>query len=151
MRISHRFRLMLTAALLAGAPLGAAVASTGGDMPPSFSGSYLAGRSADQARDVGAAARFYSDALLADADNPALTERLLLLTLADGDLEDSFAIAKRLIGVDDTNPAGRLSLAVQALKQGHPEVATDVLSKIGPAELATLTAGLIDAWVEFGA
>ncbi len=47
--------------------------------------------------------------------------------------------------------AARLALAVQALKQGKPDAALDNLGRIGPAELATLTSGLADAWIEFGA
>ncbi|MEJ0012250.1 MAG: tetratricopeptide repeat protein [Bauldia sp.] len=148
MRISHRFRLVLAAAAIA-LP-GTAFAALGGGMPPTFSGSYLAGRSADQARDIGAAVHFYSDALIADPDNPALTERLLLLSLANNDLDQAFALASRLIGVDESNPAGRLSLAVKALKQGKNADAVDVIRKIGPAELATMTSGLIQAWVQFG-
>lgn len=148
MRISHRFRLLLAAAAVAALP-GSALAALG-DMPPTFSGSYLAGRSADQARDIGAAARFYGNALAVDPDNPALTERLLLLSLANNDMAESFLLASRLIGVDETNPAGRLALSVQSLKQGKDEEAANIISRIGPAELATLTAGLIRAWVQFG-
>lgn len=149
MRISHRFRLLFAAAAIV-LPGTAFAALGGGGMPPSFSGSYLAGRSADQARDIGAAVRFYSDALTADPDNPALTERLLLLGLANNDLDEAFQLAQRLIGVDETNPAGRLALASRALKQGKNAEAADIISKIGPAELATLTSGLIQAWVQFG-
>jgi len=146
--------MMAVAALAAGGA--GAIAETSADaildgMPPSFSGSYLAGRSADTARDINAAIAFYGNALQADADNPALMERLLLLSLAGGKMEDAFALAKRLVVFDAGNPAGRLALAVQALKAHQPEIATVELGKIGPAELATLTAGLINAWIQFDA
>jgi tetratricopeptide (TPR) repeat protein len=152
MRISQRLRLTLTAAALfagATAPVGSALANVGFDMPPTFSGSYLAGRSAEQGRDVAAAVHFFSDALTADPDNPTLTDRLLLLTLANGDMERSFGIARHLVDVDSGNPAGRLALAVRELKLGHNDTTLAQLAKIGPAELATLTAGLIEGWVEF--
>ena len=49
---------------------------------------------------------FFSDALAADPDNPTLTDRLLLLALANGDMEESFGLAKHLVDVDTGNPAG---------------------------------------------
>ncbi len=103
MRISHRFRLLFAVALVA---LPGTALAAFGNLAPTFSGSYLAGRSADQARDIGAAVRFYSAALTADPDNPSLTERLLLLSLANNDMDQSFGLASRLIGVDASNPAG---------------------------------------------
>jgi tetratricopeptide (TPR) repeat protein len=75
---------------------------------------------------------------------------LLLLSLANNDLEPSFKLAEGLIKVDVTNPAARLTLAARALKEGKNAEATEIMSKIGPADLATLTAGLVKAWVEYG-
>src|SRR5262249_17906413 len=117
MRISRRFSFTLTTALLlaSGSALSTspALALIGDDgMPPSFSGSYLAGRSADQARDVAPALEFYADALTADPDIPALTDRLLLLSLANGDMDQALALATHLTAVDTGNPAGRLAIAV---------------------------------------
>jgi tetratricopeptide (TPR) repeat protein len=146
MRFSHRLRLALAAAVVVSP--GMAFAAI--DLPPTFSGSYLAGRSAEQARDVGAAVKFYTAALRADPDNPSLSDRLLLLSLAHNDMDEAFQLAERLIDIDPSNPGARLALAVQALKQGKGDDAADIVSKIAPAELATISAGLLKAWVQFG-
>ncbi len=155
MRNSHCFRLSVTfaAAMLAGGV--GALAETpriikAFEMPPSFSGSYLAGRAADQARDVGAAVTFYRNAIKADAD-PSLMERLLLLSLAAGDIEPSFDLATRLVKFDTSNPAGRLALGVQALKAGDSEAATAQVKQMGAAELSRLTSGLTQGWILFAA
>ena len=152
MHISHRFRLSLAAAALVATSAGALAETRPtfpGDEPPTFSGSYLAGRSADLAHDLNAAAGFYADAVDADPANPALVERLLLLSLATGSMDRAFTLAGVLVKVDASNPAGRLSLAVQAIKQGKPKDALTELGKVGPAELASLTSGLATAWIEF--
>jgi len=43
-----------------------------------------------------------------------------------------------------------VALAVKAVKQKQPEVSKANLDKIAPADLASLTAGLMSAWVDFG-
>ncbi|HVY20366.1 MAG TPA: tetratricopeptide repeat protein [Bauldia sp.] len=146
MRISHRLRLTLATA----AVLMPGVALAAIDLPPTFSGSYLAGRSAEGARDIGSAVKFYTAALRADPDNPSLSDRLLLLSLANDDMDEAFHIAERLVEIDPTNPGARLALAARALKQGKSAEAADVIAKTAPAELATITSGLVTAWIEFG-
>jgi len=154
--MSHRFRLAVAGAAIAfvGSSAGA-IAESNADLDPasaqaSLAGSYLAGRSADQARDIGAAVKFYGRALESDPDNPGLMERALLLGLANGDMDSSFTLAERLVDFDDGNPASRVALAVKAVKQKQPEVSKANLDKIAPADLASLTAGLMSAWVDFG-
>ena len=158
MRLSQRVHATLTtAATLAIITAGSgAIASqnsdlTSSDNPPTLAGSYLAGRSADIAIDIPSAIRFYDDALVGDPTNPALTERILLLNLAAGNMDAAFKVADQLITLDSGNPAARLSLAVEAIKQNHPDDALSNLDAIGHAELASLTAGLVGAWVDFGA
>ena len=153
MHISHRFSLSLAAVVVVATSAGALAANSPtitGDLPPTFSGSYLAARSADLAHDLNAAVGFYGDAVAADPNNPALTERLLLLSLATGGLDRAFALAEDLVKVDPANPAGRLALAMRALKQGKSDDALGELGRVGPADLSSLTSGLATAWIEFG-
>ncbi|MCR4282204.1 MAG: tetratricopeptide repeat protein [Bauldia sp.] len=154
MRISHRFRLALAAAaLLTGGTLASAESSAELDVVrsrPTLSGSYLAARSADKAKDMAAAMGFYGDTLANDPDNPGLMERVLLLGLANGDMNPSFALAKRLIKLDSGNPASRVALAVSTIKQNLNEAALANLDGIARADLASLTAGLMKAWIEYG-
>lgn len=148
MRISQRFCIFSIVA--AGLLASSAVSFAASGDTRSFAGSYLAGRSADQARDIGSAVTFYSEAIAAEAD-PSLMERLLLLSLANGDMEPAFALAARLVKFDPTNPAGRLALGVKALKAGNGEAAAKEIDQMGTAELSRLTSGLTRAWIAFGA
>lgn len=147
------FSLSLVAAAILATTAGGIAAARpafSGELPPSFSGSYLAGRSADRAHDINAAVGFYSRAVQAQPDNPPLLERLLLLSLATGATDRSFALAGDLLKTDGSNPAARLSLAVRDLRQGKSDDALGEFGKIGPTELATLTSGLAEAWIQFG-
>lgn len=120
------------------------------DPPASLSGSYLAARSADRERDIGAAARYYANALSADPRNPGLMERALILGLASGKLDSSFALAERMVVFDPANPAARVALAARDIKAGDFEAATSGLALTAPADLATLTATMMQAWIDFG-
>ena len=115
-----------------------------------FSGSYLAGRSADQERDINAAITFYRDALTFQPTDAVLNERLMLLTLAKGDIPGAAALAKKVIALADDDPPARLILAVDAYKGGRAADALGELDKIAPSELSTITAGLFRAWIQFG-
>ncbi len=140
--------LAALASLIAWSP--AASASSVADFPTTLAGSFLAARSADMAKDIGAAAAFYSDALADDPQNPTLLERTVILNVANGNLDQAFDPAERLIKIDSGNPIARLVLAVRAVKQHNYAAATAGLASTAAAPLATLTIGLIDGWVDFG-
>ena len=140
--------LAALAGLIAWSP--AASASAVADLPTTLAGSYLAARSAYMAKDIGAAASFYSDALADDPTNPSLLERTIILNVANGNPDQAFDPAARLVKIDSGNPIARLVLAVHALKQHDGVAARDDLVKIAKAPLATLTTGLIDGWIDYG-
>ena len=117
------------------------------DLSTTLAGSYLAARSADAAKDIGAAAGFYSDALADDPGNPTLLERSVILHVATGDLDQAFAPAERLVAVDSGNPIARLVLAMRSVQQHDYAAVPNALGEIAKAPLANLTVGLIDAWV----
>lgn len=153
MPISHPFRpliaiaafVSLSAAAMADTKPGAAT-----DLPATFSGSYLAGRSADMSHDFTAAAGFYRAAVATDPGNPGLTQRLLILSMATGDLKNAFALAAKMALKDPSNPAVRLALAAQSMADGKTADALAELDRSGPADLAMLTSSLASAWIEFG-
>jgi tetratricopeptide (TPR) repeat protein len=128
---------------------GTASATTEADDPPTLSGSYLAARSADVARDIPAAALFYGEALADDPQNPALIERVLILRLAAGEIDEAFEPAQKLIEIDTGNPIARLALAMRSIKEKDYAAATASLATVAKAPLATLTIGLTDAWIDF--
>ncbi|HZP20474.1 MAG TPA: tetratricopeptide repeat protein [Bauldia sp.] len=118
-------------------------------LPTSLSGAYLAGRSADKAHDISAAATYYGAALADDYDNPALLERVLVLRLAAGEIDAAQSLAERLVAADDRNPIARLVLATEAIKGGDYEKAKTGLARSAQAPLAALTGGLLGAWADF--
>ena len=128
----------------------AASATAVADFPPTLAGSYLAARSADMAKDIGAAASFYSDALADDPQNPTLLERTVILDVADGNIALAIDPAKRLIKIDSGNPIARLVLAARSVKQHDYAAVSAGLANVAKAPLATLTIGLIDGWIDFG-
>jgi tetratricopeptide (TPR) repeat protein len=147
----HRLRASLIAAA-AGAIAwsSGAQAAAVADLPATLSGSYLAARSADIAKDIASAASFYSSALADDPDNPALIERVVLLSLANGDFQQAFPTAERLQAADTGNPMARIALAARAVKQHDYASVPGSLGLIAKAPLATLTAALIAAWADYG-
>jgi tetratricopeptide (TPR) repeat protein len=116
--------------------------------PRSLAGSYLAGRSADVARDLKAAATYFSVALGDDPENPILLERVLVLRVANGDIEAAQGFADRLIAIDRRNPLARLLRGVDAFKEGAFDRARAEIGETAPAPLAILTTGLLIAWAE---
>src|SRR5215470_18126788 len=114
---------VLTAALLVGpsATAGQAPAPTG--LTPqelshlTTSGSYLAARHAGVERDAPAAAAYYRAALRHDPKNGELLERAFLSLLADGEMDEAFRLAERIVQIDKSHRIARLVLGVRALKQ----------------------------------
>ena len=119
------------------------------DSQATWAGSYLAGRSADRNKDIGAAAFYFGRALATDPTNAGLMERVLLLGVATGDMERSFALAERLIDFDGANPYARLALAVKAISAGRFDDARASLLRIARSDLAWITSGLMLAWLDY--
>lgn len=118
--------------------------------PISLAGSYLAGRSADAARDLEAAANYFTAALGNDPENPILMERVLVLRIANGDIEPAAGYAERLIDIDTRNPLARLLRGVRAIKAGDLADAEAEMAETARAPLAVLTSGLLTAWAKQG-
>ena len=114
----------------------------------SLAGSYLAGRSADVARDLRAAATYFTAALGRDPDNPILLERVLVLRIANGEIDQARDLADRLVAIDRLNPLARLLRSAQAFKHGEYDLARQEIEETAPAPLAILTSGLLTAWSE---
>jgi tetratricopeptide (TPR) repeat protein len=127
-----------------------AAVSLDDDMPISLSGSYLAARSADAQHDIEGALTYFDRAADADPGNPILLERVVVLRLANGDINRAMEEAKQLVLADDANPLGRLANAVEAIKKGDFFGAQTELAAGAKSPLGTLTNGLITAWLKQG-
>src|SRR4051812_7692883 len=124
MVLSHTVRITATAVALLGT-VAAADAATNiddfvpRDLPVTLPGAYLAGRGADAERDFSAAIPYSADAFTNDPANATIGERLVTLSLADGQMNAAFGYAQKLTAVDTTNPIALIALATQALEQGQ--------------------------------
>jgi tetratricopeptide (TPR) repeat protein len=136
--------------LLVGGPALAAQTPTG-DGVGSFSGTYLAARTADAGKDIAAAAAFYRSALAADPENMFLLERTVVLTAASGDVKESLGFAEELVEKAPAGHIGRLVLAVEQIRAGKYAEALKTLDKSGAGVIGELTRALLIAWAEFGA
>lgn len=118
--------------------------------PLSLSGSYLAAISANNSRDLGAAALYYGRALQNAPDNIALIERAFLLQLADGDIEKAAKFTDSILQNDARNRFARMTLGAIALKEKAFKKAAKEFSQIEEGPLARLTGTLLHAWTLAG-
>lgn len=121
------------------------------DFYASPSGSYLAARIARADRDVAAASNYYRSVLRTDPKNPELIELAFLTTLQSGSMEESFALAERLITFDRSHRIARLALGVKAISAGQYPQARTHLAIAGQGPIADLTATLLTSWTWYGA
>lgn len=120
------------------------------DEPTSLSGSYLAGRSADLSNDIDSALAYLSHALRFDRGNPILSDRVLTLQLAAGNIEPALDLAEKLIITDNNNPTARIALAASAIKGENYGLARRELENLRESPLTMLTSGLVRAWANQG-
>lgn len=113
-----------------------------GDSP---SGNYLAAVVAGSERDTIAAATFFREVLRFDPHNKDLIERAFVATLSNGDMQNAFGLAERLIARDPNNGLANLALAVKALKAHQFALARAHLAR-GAGEQPDLTSTLLTAW-----
>ncbi|MCP4305512.1 MAG: hypothetical protein GY788_11665, partial [bacterium] len=153
MTVRYALRTVLAAAGIAIA-VPPAHAETGkipdGRVLSSLAGSYLAGRSANTARDLRAAAAFFTAALANDPENPILMDRVLILSIANGDIGTALEFAEKLTKVDPRNPMARFARGVDAIERGALAEAEAEVSSTALGPLTALAGGLLGAWAVFG-
>lgn len=117
----------------------------------SIAGSYLAARHASVERDATSAANFYRTALKADPKNAELLDRAFISTLADGDIDEAFKLAERILQADKNNRVARLVVGVRALKQKHYATAQQNINQSVRGPITDLVATLLAGWASYGA
>ncbi len=115
------------------------------------SGNYLSALVAGSDRDTAAAAVYFREALRADPRNPDLIERAFAAELADGEANQSFPLAERLIQRDPGNSLAHLTLAVRSIATGQFAAARAQVSTGEAGRAHDLTTTLITAWSYAGA
>ena len=143
---------LLVASLLAGSALNAAANTellddlAERDYPLSLSGSYLAALTANNSRDLGAAALYYDRALAVDPDNVVLVERAFVLKMADGDIDGAIKFTSAILERDPENRFARMALGAMALKEKSFKKAAKEFDQIQEGPLERLTGALLHAW-----
>jgi tetratricopeptide (TPR) repeat protein len=134
----------------------ATTAAKESDPPPAAArtmsplGAYLAARHAQVQRDYGDAARFMDRALAADPGNMDLVRRSFLFRVGDGDIASAVPLADRIADLDRRSGFADLVLVLQAMQQGHYDVALRRANDLPHAGVERLAAPLLAAWAEVG-
>jgi tetratricopeptide (TPR) repeat protein len=144
--------LVLSVTCFAAAPVWAASAEPTEVLEPadSLEGNFLAAYIAGAARDTGAATTFFREAIKADPRNLELLERAFIAFLADGDMQEAFQAAERLVARDKSNGLAQFALGVRALRAKQFKTARTHLSNGGRGRQADVTATLLSAWAHAG-
>jgi tetratricopeptide (TPR) repeat protein len=138
-RITTALRLTVCAATLALAMPAAA------DPNP---GAYLAARQAAISGDYDAAAIYFRDALLADANNTALMEQSLTAYLGVGQVESAVGIARPFIDAGGESQIANIALMAQAARAEDWDAIFDLIE--AGHEVGPLLDGLAQAWAYLG-
>lgn len=114
-------------------------------------GNYLAALVAGAERDTMAAATFSREALRFDPRNAHLIERAFVAALSNGNMNDAFTLAQRLLVRDPTNSLVHLALGVRAIKAKQFAEARRHFGQGVAGHERDITATLLTAWSYQGA
>lgn len=114
-------------------------------------GSYLVGRYAHAHGDYGAAVEHLKRVLDQDPNNSTLLRRTVSLLIADGRVEESAALAGRLVDIDSGARLARFVLGLQDARNGDYAGALKRLDAIPKEGVYSLLLPLIEGWLHFGA
>jgi tetratricopeptide (TPR) repeat protein len=116
----------------------------------SLSGNFLAAVVANEERDTFAASTFFREALREDPRNHALAERALVAALANGNMPDAFALAKKVLSHDAKNPVANLTRGVEAMLSHQYAKARVGIEKDGGERPSDVKNILLTAWTYAG-
>lgn len=163
MRKDRFLRLLNGAAIIAVMGLGAAVVSAE-DKPAepkaevtfetrdvnTFSGAYLAARTADIDRDFVTATELYRKALALQPDNADIAQRLMITYLMNGDFKKAVESADTLKSDASVERITSMVRGVDAIQSKNYRKAGEILKYEGPNDLDRLMTGLLQAWAIAG-
>ena len=111
---------------------------------------YLAARIAEAEHDTLAASTFFRETLRSDPQNIELVQRAFVAALANGDTQDAFTLAQKVLTRDPRNSSARLALGVRDIKAKNFSAARKQLNWSNAAQQRDLTAVLLTAWSYVG-
>jgi len=142
------FRATAAALILCSAVTAVQASETTGES--SLSGSYLAGRTASKLRDNDVASDYLSRALKGDSGNPILIERVFLLELSEGNIEEAEELAIRVLGFNSQQRMARIVLGLRDYRIRHYEDARRNFAASSYTPVGELTSTLLIAWSHAG-
>jgi tetratricopeptide (TPR) repeat protein len=117
----------------------------------SFSGAFLAARTADVDHDYPTAIELYRKALDFEPANLEIRERLMISLLLNGDFEDGLKEAEALKDDAAVERVTKIVRGLEAVRTGKFDSAKKILAYQGPNDLDRLTHHLLSAWADVGA
>ncbi|MDQ0132983.1 tetratricopeptide (TPR) repeat protein [Neorhizobium galegae] len=116
-----------------------------------FSGAFLAARTADVDHDYDTAIALYRKALAFDPANLEIRERLMISLLLNGDFDQGLAEANALKDDKAVERITKIVRGLDSLRGKKFDTAKKVLAYDGPNDLDRLTHQLLSAWADIGA
>lgn len=167
MRRKPAFRLLCGAAFIAALSIGAGTTPAFAETKPAdkvaetvtfdpakvntFSGAFLAARTADVDQDFKTAITLYQKALEFDTANVEIRQRLMIAQLLSGDFDAGAKIADSLKGDSSVERVTTIIRALAAIKDKEFSGAEKVLKYTGPNDLDRMVNTLLTAWARAGA
>lgn len=141
-------------ALAAGVNFGGAAAQAKETAPAidtrSFSGAFLAARSAEIDNDLDSAIGYYQAALRFDRDNQSLMQSLMMALIARGSFDEALPYAEKLKDTPPSQRFARLALAIDAFRKDRFRTARTLLEQEAQGDLDRLVGGIMTAWAIAG-
>ncbi len=122
------------------------LASANQSFETSFSGNYLAGRTAGRLRDSESAAIFLNAALKQESGNPILIERLFQAELGKGNLAQAEKLAPEVITNNSQQRMARIVLGLKEFRNRRYPEARVQFTEAAYTPAGELTSALLNAW-----
>lgn len=123
----------------------------GPDDAQSFSGAFLAARTADVDHDYPTAISLYRKALAYDPANLEIRERLMISLFLNGEFDAGVEEAENLKADTAVERITKVVRGLDALRDKKYDEAKKILAYSGPNDLDRLTHDLLAAWADVGA
>jgi tetratricopeptide (TPR) repeat protein len=164
MRRKPAFRFLCGVAFVASLTLGAVPGTAGAETKPaekaetfdpasvnSFSGAFLAARTADVDQDYDTAITLYTKALDFDPANSEIRQRLMIAQLLNGNFDAGAKIAESLKNDSSVERVTTIVRALDAMRKKEFTSAEKLLKYTGPNDLDKMVNTLLIAWANAGA
>ncbi len=116
----------------------------------SFSGAYLAARTAESDNDLDNAITYYQRAFVFNPEDTTIQQSLMLALIAQGRFGESLPYAEMLKTVPDMERFSRLTLAVDTIRKKDYQAAKNWLRLTPESDLDRLIAGVMTGWIQQG-